>query len=189
MRSKVHTEASIRTYTGRYVDILNPKAKDIDIADIAHALSQLCRFTGHTKEFYSVAQHCWHVSYEVPAIFALDGLLHDASEAYMADMSRPLKHAPEMSKYRAAEKAITKVIQGHFGLGQEPKEVKDIDRRMCATEMRDLMDAVYDWGVDQEPLSLHILGWGSVSAERLFLGRFYELTGRNKRVDSLSALR
>ena len=51
----MHTEASIRTYTGRYFDILNPQAKDVSIIDIA--LSQLCRFTGHTEEFYSVAQH------------------------------------------------------------------------------------------------------------------------------------
>ena len=53
----MHTEARIRTYTGRYFDILNPQAKDVSIIDIAHALSQLCRFTGHTEFFHSVAQH------------------------------------------------------------------------------------------------------------------------------------
>ena len=169
----MHTEASIRTYTGRYFDILNPQAKDVSIIDIAHALSQLCRFTGHTEEFYSVAQHSWLVSHYVPAEFALDGLLHDASEAYMADLNRPLKHSPEMSRYRTAEKALSKVIQERFGLGPEPKEVKDVDYRMCATEMRDLMGGtVYD---ATKPFDFTIGSMEPRLAQDLFLERFHEL--------------
>jgi hypothetical protein len=169
----MHTEASIRTYTGRYFDILNPVVKDVSIIDIAHALSQLCRFTGHTSEFCSVAQHSIAVSNLVPKEFALDGLLHDASEAYMADLNSPLKHSPEMSRYRTAEKALSKVIQERFGLGPEPPEVKAVDIRMCATEMRDLMGgAIYD-GI--HPFEFVVQGWPPEKAEQEFLRRFHEL--------------
>lgn len=184
----MHTEATIRTYTGRRFDILNPVVRDVCIGDIAHALSLLCRFTGHTKEFYSVAQHSITVSNLVPVEFALDGLLHDASEAYVADMSRPLKHTPEMSRYRTAEAAIAKAIQERFSLGPEPKEVKTVDRRMCATEMRDLMGGgLYDWGAGQEPFDFTISGWSSEKAETEFLNRFFELRRIQKR-NSLTAV-
>jgi hypothetical protein len=168
----MHTEASIRTYTGRYFDILNPQAKDVSIIDIAHALSQLCRFTGHTEEFYSVAQHSWLVSHYVPEEFALDGLLHDASEAYMTDLNRPLKHSPEMSRYRTTEKALSKVIQERFGLGPEPKEVKDVDYRMCATEMRDLMGGAV---CAAKPFAFTIGYMEPRRAQDIFLKRFHEL--------------
>jgi len=93
----MHTNATIGLFSGGTFDILNPRAEDVRIEDIAHALSQQCRFTGHTKTFYSVAQHSVLASTLVAAPDELWALLHDASEAYMGDMNRPLKHAPEMS--------------------------------------------------------------------------------------------
>ena len=172
----MHTEACIQTYTGQYFDILNPKVRGVNIVDIAHALSQLCRFTGHTSKFYSVAQHSVTVSRHVPKGMELDGLLHDASEAYMADISRPLKHAPEMSRYRTAEKTLSRVIERRFGLSAEPKEVKHVDRRMCATEMRDLMGSTpYDFGLGVVPFDFIIRGQYPLEAEEEFLERFYEL--------------
>ena len=167
---------SIRTYTGRHFDILNPDPLDVHIKDIAHALSLLCRFCGHVREFYSVAQHSVLVSQRVSPQHAFWGLLHDASEAYVADLSRPLKHAPEMSRYRTTEKHVMTAIAERLGLSMpEPPEVKLVDRRMCATEMRDLMGAVYDWGVGQEPFPGEIIPWSPEKAEAEFARRYYEL--------------
>jgi uncharacterized protein len=187
----MHTEACIRTYTGRLFDILNPVAENVSIVDVAHALSQLCRFSGHTRELYTVAQHSVLVSRHVPAEFALDGLLHDASESYMNDLNRPLKHSPEMSRYRTAEKALSKVIQERFGLGPEPKEVKEVDCRMCTTEMRDLMKGC---SLEVEPFEFVISPTDPKAAEKIFLERFYELRfGRaeafRKGLDKAPALR
>lgn len=81
----------INTFSGIEFDLLNPNPNDIDIEDIAHELSMLCRFNGHCKEFYSVAEHSVYVSYEIDEEFALIGLLHDAAEAYLGDVPTPLK--------------------------------------------------------------------------------------------------
>lgn len=82
----------IQTFLGKPFWPLSPRPEDIDIRDIAHALAMTCRFTGHSQKFYSVAEHSVRVSRIVPAQFALHGLLHDASEAYLCDLSRPIKH-------------------------------------------------------------------------------------------------
>src|ERR1019366_6268112 len=84
------TKSAIRTYTGILFDFEEPEASPIRIEDIAHALSLLCRFAGHCKEFYSVAEHSVRVSYACPEEHALWGLMHDASEAYCVDVPRPL---------------------------------------------------------------------------------------------------
>ena len=168
------SKTSIRTFTGRRFDILEPRALDVNIKDIAHALSLLCRFTGHVNQFYSVAQHSLIVSSKMPREFRLWGLLHDASEAYVADLSRPLKHAPEMSRYRTAEKNVLREICRRFSLKlPEPPEVKEVDRRMCATEMRDLMGGIYGEGI--LPYPEQIIPVSSAIAEAMFLERYYEL--------------
>src|SRR5690242_11754504 len=84
----------MQTYTGRRFWPLDPRVDDIDIGDIAHHLSLVCRFAGACREFYSVAQHCVGVSYVCDPKDALWGLLHDAAEAYVGDMVRPLKRSP-----------------------------------------------------------------------------------------------
>lgn len=81
----------ILTYTGLHFPLLKPEYFHFNILDIAHALSQLCRFTGHTSSFYSVAQHSVMVASLVPADQALAALMHDAAEAYLGDVSSPLK--------------------------------------------------------------------------------------------------
>jgi uncharacterized protein len=86
----------IQTYTGKQFWPLSPLPEDIVIEDIAHALSMQCRFGGHVRTFYSVAQHSVHVSLLVEPQYALWGLLHDAAEAYLVDLPRPIKKFSEM---------------------------------------------------------------------------------------------
>ena len=105
--------AWIQTYTGRQFWPLAPQAEHVDIRDIAHSLAMQCRFNGHCRGFYSVAQHSVLVSQVVPPEDALWGLLHDAAEAYISDLPRPLKNtAPE---FRAAEHRLLTVILGRLG--------------------------------------------------------------------------
>lgn len=128
----------ILTASGRYFDFLNPKPEAIDIHDIATALSRMPRFTGHTTEFYSVAQHSVEVSRLVPPGHALAGLLHDASEAYMGDLASPLKQL--VPDYKAIEKRVERAICARFGLAfpLDPC-IKRADLTMLVTERRDLM--------------------------------------------------
>jgi len=79
----------IQTYTGKRFWPLDPRPEDVDILDIAHSLSLLCRFTGHTSSFYSVSQHSILVAQEVPKRLRLWALFHDAAEAYIGDIARP----------------------------------------------------------------------------------------------------
>lgn len=178
----MHTNATIGTYTGGTFDILNPRVEDVRIEDIAHALSQQCRFTGHTRLFYSVAQHSFLASYLCDSVDALWGLLHDATETYIGDMNRPLKHTPEMSRYRTAEKAVMAVIAECFGLDpKEPASVKAADRRLVVTEARDLLPHSHSEGweafKDVVPLAQTIVPWTPETSKAHFLARFEELTG------------
>ena len=144
----------IMTASGRPFWPLDPSVDDVAIEDIAHHLSNLCRFTGAVRSFYSVAQHSvlvarrltesvamnggdWHTR----AVAGLYGLLHDASEAYLIDIPRPLKHAPDFAPYRRVETLVQGVVYEAFGLAaaDEPAMLKAIDRQMLRTEQRDLM--------------------------------------------------
>jgi hypothetical protein len=112
---------------------LNPRVDDVCVDDIAHALAMQTRFTGHCRRFYSVAQHSVHVSHVCDRRDALWGLLHDASEAYLSDVSRPVKRLPEMSEYRSAEQRLLAVICERFGLPEaEPPSVKRADTSAAA---------------------------------------------------------
>jgi len=182
LKENVHTNATIGVYSGGTFDILNPRSEDVRIEDIAHALSQQCRFTGHTRSFYSVAQHSILVSQICDPADALWGLLHDSSEAYMGDMNRPLKHTPEMSRFRTAEKAALFAITTHFGLDpKEPASVKAADRRLVVSEARDLLPGSHSEGwedfQDVTPLPFEIIPMEPRDAEARFLDRFEELTG------------
>lgn len=174
------SSAWIETYGGRRFYILDPRPQDVAIEDVAHALSLLTRFTGHTREFYSVAQHSVLVSRVCDPADALDGLLHDGSEAYLADMNSPLKRSPEMARYRTAERHVQAAIAEHFGLSpKEPASVKQADRQLLVTEKRDLMAPSPAWEAfaDVEPIVEKIEPWSPKRAEREFLERFAELTG------------
>lgn len=172
-------DAWIETFTGRKFHVLDPVVSEVCIKDIAHALSLLTRFTGHTRHFYSVADHSLRVSLACDPVFALDGLLHDGSEAYLADISSPLKHSPEMVRYRAAEKRVQSTIAERFGLSpKEPENVKFADRRMLVTEKRDLMNPYGPaWENFKEfaPFPETIIPLSAQAAEKAFLRRFYEL--------------
>ena len=103
----------IRTFTGIYINVFEPKIEDIDIRDIAHALSNQCRFGGHLPQFYSVAQHSLVVSKLLNGSDELVGLLHDASEAYLLDIPSPIKK--KLSNYKEIEDGLMKVISKKFG--------------------------------------------------------------------------
>src|ERR1035437_8740018 len=128
--------ATITTYTGIEFDILNPTLGMISIRDIAHAGSQLCRFTGHTKFFYSIAQHELLGSYLVPVENALEFLLHDAAESYVNDMSRPIKHLTECGRYyKPIENRIQRLIRIKFGLPEvQTPVIHLVDNQMLFAE-------------------------------------------------------
>jgi hypothetical protein len=169
----------IATYTGKKFCPLDPRVEDVDIRDIAHALSNVCRFSGHVDRFYSVAQHSVLASeYVDPSRHALAALLHDASEAYICDMSRPVKHDPEMKAYRDAEKRLMTVIEMSFRVNCDEPEIHDVDNRLLHTEYRDLMPSAPEWKGkwgDSHPFVELIDPWTPTDAKRRFLQRFYEL--------------
>lgn len=167
----------IVTYTGKNFYPLDPRIEDIDINDIIHALSNLSRFGGHCTNFYSVAQHCVLVSLVCEKQDALWGLLHDASEAYLVDIPSPLKRCPEFEFYRTAEQNLMAVICDVFGLGRdEPPSVKLADKRVLATEARDLtMTEGRGWAASAEPYEFHIKPWSPEVARVKFISRLHEL--------------
>jgi hypothetical protein len=126
----------IRTYSGIDFHPLNTNINEIDIYDIAHALSNLCRWNGHCNEFYSVGQHSVLVSELCPKKYSLWGLLHDAPEAYIGDMSRPFKLSGRMEEYRKIEDRIMSVIADKFNLkgNAVPLAVKEVDHKILQTE-------------------------------------------------------
>ena len=184
----MHKSGYITTFSGLKFYPLAPKAESVCLSDIAHHLSNLCRFTGAVREFYSVAQHCVHVSLVCDPAEALEGLLHDSPEAYIADLSRPLKHSPELKKYRIVEKEIEAVIAEKFNIraGKLPS-VEVADKRMLLTEMRDMMPAgpggvfgMAEEYVGFDPYPWTIFPWSPREAETRFLARFTELELRRR---------
>lgn len=176
----------IQTYTGLVMYPLDPQPEEICIEDIAHALSHLCRFTGHCREFYSVAEHSIRVSFACKPEDALWGLLHDASEAYLADMSRPVKrYAPFGEKYRQVEDRLMKTIAAKFGLDPEcPDSVKHADTVLLMTEKRDLMHGCNKpWEDTAEVLEPQIYPIKPRSAKTFFLERFVELEAQRGRIE------
>lgn len=125
----------IRTYTGYYFDFVNPKPETICIEDIAHALSRQPRFGGHLQIDYSVAEHCIKAYYASPKQYAKYALLHDASEAYMCDIPRPLKML--LPDYKKIEERVMLVIARAFNLPDHfwnLATIKDIDNMLLEDE-------------------------------------------------------
>jgi 5'-deoxynucleotidase YfbR-like HD superfamily hydrolase len=174
----------ISTHTGVRYCYHGTEPEMIRIEDIAHALSNICRFAGHVSKFYSVAEHSVRVSYVCPEAFQLQGLLHDASEAYCVDIPRPLKNAPGMDIYKGYEKVSHNVIAEVFGLPTVHDRSVDVaDVCLLYTEKRDLMPDI-PWaneskitGLSTRPLMSVIDPWSPEQAKIKFLTRFYELTG------------
>ncbi len=181
-----------QTSSGRQFWPLDPRADEVCVEDIAHALSHQCRFAGHTKTFYSVGEHSIRVAYYLedtlrPSLgdqaseVALWGLLHDASEAYLVDLPRPVKRQPCMQPYRDAEERVSAAIAQRFGLpprfDHDPR-VKHADQVLLATEARDLMKRPPNaWEAMPTPLSEAIDPWESEYTRSLFLTVFARLGG------------
>lgn len=165
----------IRLRSGRKFHFLNPAASEIDIKDVAWALSHICRFTGHVKEFYSVAQHCCHVCDILPDEFKLHGLLHDTQEFACQDIANPIKQF--LPQYKEFELKIEKVVAKKFGLAfPMPATVKTADMVLLVTEMRDLMRGGDYKNIPFSPMGKKIKPWSAQKARREFLKRFKQLT-------------
>ncbi len=179
MRDNCLNSSSIQTYTGRLFYPLNPVIEDIVIEDIAHSLALQCRFAGHTSEFYSVAQHSVFVSEACPTEAALWGLLHDASEAYLIDVPRPLKHSKEFKIYRKYEKIVQDAICQRFNLSLiQPRVVKEKDDLLLCTEARDFM-GYPEWIRNRPILETPLSAWSPQKAEKLFLKVFANLANNS----------
>jgi hypothetical protein len=180
----------IQTRSGKKFYPLEPDPGVITVEDIAHALSNMCRYTGHCSTFYSVAEHSVWVSRVVEERapgqlwLARWGLIHDATEAYIADVSRPLKHQAAFDEYRKVEAALQEVIAAKFGLPPgEPPLVKQVDTEMLGTEVAQLMQPLHpDWGTTTadgklaDPIaSVGQLGLVPRKACEFFMERFREL--------------
>jgi 5'-deoxynucleotidase YfbR-like HD superfamily hydrolase len=178
--------AFIETFTGQRFFPLEPRLEDIDIVDIAHALSNQCRFAGHVREFYSVAEHSVRVSWLIEewsweAAVCLKALLHDASEAYLVDFPTPLKnHSVFGAGYRIAEDTLMEIVLRRFSLTSPIGSwVKDADAVLLATEARDLMPFnPAHWGNLVEPLEEKIQPVSPREAKQMFLDRFYFLEAK-----------
>lgn len=165
-----------QVFTGRQFWPIDPRADEVDIRDIAHALSLQCRYAGHCERFYSVAEHSVLVSHVVPRELALMGLLHDATEAYVIDVPRPLK--PFLTGYAEIERNVWIAIADRFGLPHDmPREIKDADNAVLLKEAEEIMKPhPAPWCIPGRPAKVKINCLAPGGAERLFLARFNELT-------------
>lgn len=173
---------------GRALYPNDPRPEDFHIENIAHALSQICRFGGHSLSFYSVAQHSVLVSRICPPHLALEGLMHDAAEAYIGDMIRPLKHDNSTlgRAYEAVERKIEIALSVRFNLQGYiwtadpygwPSDVKHADNVILATEARDVMaPPPQPWNTLPLPLEERIVPLTSSEAKTLFWDTYMELT-------------
>jgi len=169
----------VQVASGRKFWPLDPRVEEIHLGDIAHSLAHLCRFGGHTSTFYSVAQHSVQVSLLVPPKHALWALLHDSAEAYLGDMTSPLKEWNQL--YSLWEEQILRTIAQRFGLPWPmPPEVHQADRILLITEARDFMGDP-DWAsalgthLGIKPLLLPLDPLPPLTARAMFLARFSEL--------------
>lgn len=178
-RSEAREGDWIQTFSGRAFRPLDPRPDEIDIEDVAHALAMKCRYGGHTACFYSVAEHCVLISEAVAPEHALWGLLHDAAEAYLADVPKPVK--PLLAGWHAIEARVMRAVCRRFGLPeQEPAEVKAADRAILTDEKLVLMKDGPAWGHLIDPLGVSIRAMDPTDAKHAFLARFAELTGQKE---------
>ncbi len=184
MKTAVTPQSWFQTYSGVKFDPRRCGPEDIRIEDIAHASSQDCRYGGHTRYFYSVAQHCCLVHDHMPQgrhphfkMLRLQALLHDATEAYLGDVVKPLKRL--LKDYQKLERRLEIIILKRYGLPikLEP-EVKEADLIALATEKRDLLYDGPIWEATKGvvPWPEEIIPWLPAVAKEQFLKRFYALS-------------
>jgi hypothetical protein len=172
----------IQTVSGRKFPLLEIDPEAINIEDIAHALSMLCRFNAQCLKFYSVAEHSVHVSYEIAPHLALLGLMHDAAEAYLGDVPSPLKG--ELRDFKIIEQRLILAIGEKFGFdhpekgSQEYAVLKAADTQLLVDEQAAIMAAQPEPWPPNAPL-VKDLGriecWGFEIAKANFMTRFEEL--------------
>lgn len=165
----------LTTHSGKQVDPANLRVAEVNILDIAHSLSHQCRFAGHTSTFYSVAQHSLRVAERLPRPHRLVGLLHDAPEAYLTDLPRPLKLA--LPQYTVLEDKVWATIAEAFKINVKiPTEVLWADNQALKTEWRELMNAPLPDGLKVYSSLPSEAPMRPEEAKREFLRLFYELT-------------
>ncbi len=184
----------ISTFTGKKFFPCDPRPEDLDIEDIAHALANVCRFTGHVRRFYSVGQHSLLVMHWVRGVLPLrsdvhhtqhgrvllTALLHDASEAYLCDVARPVKRSAGMEGYRAIEAKVEAVIAERFGLMHPlPEVVKQADEILLVTEARDLVPAFgpdwQHWAMRDKAMKDRIHPRGPADVKADFLAAYHAI--------------
>jgi uncharacterized protein len=171
------------THSGRMVDLVDPSPSDIDFGDIATSLAKQCRFNGHTTAFYSVAQHSVLVADQATRLAKPYALLHDAHEAYIGDITLPVRQCFPLAQMQMLSRAIDVAIHDAAGLAWPPPdfiaaEVKHLDKVLLMTERRDLMArSSVSWGdlekIPPLPTVIKPLGW--VIAEGMFRNRLADL--------------
>ena len=169
----------ILTIGGRYFNFVEPNVWDVQIEDIAYALSRICRYTGHCRGHYSVAQHSVLVSHIIDPAYAYEGLMHDIGEALYGDVSAPLKQL--LPDFKKIEHRIEVPLLARFGIAHPlPWQVKDADLRMLSTEKRDLMHRnAGEWVCEaaHPPVDRKIRWcWPAWYARWRFLRRYKELS-------------
>ncbi len=187
-----HSKQSIATFSGKFIEPLSPKWDDLEIEDIAHGLSNICRYGGQSSEFYSVCQHSVYVSYNCRPENALNGLLHDGSEAYLGDVPRPIKHTSQYSFYREVENFLQTMIFQKFG-GEdsdgvyETPDIKNADNHLLLIEQKFLFGKPWisvqysDYKYRGDLLMDVFKPWTPRIAEQRFMDRFRELSENNER--------
>ena len=169
----------IQTVSGKRVDLPIPKPEQIDIYDISWSLSMKCRFNGQCQSFYSVAEHSVRVSELCRPDLELAGLLHDANEAYLPDIPRPVKEL--IPEYKEIENLMEEAINKKYGITLTPEDkvaVKKADNIILATEGRDLMGNTEGWGLTETPSIYKVMCWTPEYARARFLERFGQLNRR-----------
>jgi 5'-deoxynucleotidase YfbR-like HD superfamily hydrolase len=175
-------KAYIITFTGKKFNLLEPTLAMIDIRDIAHSQAMNCRWTGHCKYHYSIAQHAYYCSFIGPEFEALERLMHDSSESYIGDMNRPLKHYTDAgAAYRKVEHPLQSLIYNAFGMSEiEPPSVKIADEGMLYAELEQLLPSA-EFKFTNNPFGnskaakIVIEEWTPAYAEKKFLERFNHL--------------
>ncbi len=177
----------MQTVSGTPFELMKPRAIDISFPEAAHALSYLCRFAGHLKEFYSVAEHCCRVADILPPAVKIYGLLHDVKEAYIGDITTPVKQClgkAVMNQFvDDVETPIDLAIYDAANLPPPDKSISDAvkyaDVVLLMTERRDLMSpSRRSWGNYESipPLAERIEPWDPVKARFEFLSRLTRWT-------------